>query len=227
MFKSKSKWTGAVLALVMVLAFTTPIFADGEGDLVETPETVEETSNFFDHPIIKLIAEFFKDLFNPQPEVGGEDLPGEEPGFEEPSGGDDLPEGDPEPDPVPDPEPDPELEPLIIPEEAVAAMHKDEDLGFGEIVKLMGILESAQATCAESGGTDEVACGVTLESLIAEYKDGAGMGELFENYGKPENLGVGHIRKESELMGQILNEHTKHVKNEEKTNNGKALGKDK
>jgi len=233
MFKSKSKWTGAVLALVMVLAFTTPIFAEGEMDPVETPETVEETSNFFDHPIVKLIAEFFKDLFNPpveeEPEVGGEDLPGEEPGFEEPPDGDGLPEGDPEPDPEPDPGPEtePEPEPVIIPEEAVAAMHEDEDLGFGEIVKLMGIVESAQAACAESGGTNDVACGVTLESLIAEYKDGIGMGELFEKYGKPENLGVGHIRKESDSVGQIKNEHTKRVKNEEKTNNGKAKGKDK
>ncbi len=211
MYKNKNKWTGAVLALVMVLVFTTPIFAQSEVDPVEMPEVDEEPSNFFDHPIVKLIAEFFADLFNPpvveepEPEVGGEGLTGEGPEFEESSGDDGLPEevlG-----------PDPEPEPVIIPEEAVAAMHVDEDLGFGEIVKLMGIVEDAQATCLESGEN----CGVTIESLLAEYEDGEGMGELFEKYSKPENLGVGHIR----------NEHTKRVKNEEKTNNGLAKGKDK
>ncbi len=200
MYKNKSKWTGAALALVMVLVFTTPIFAQGEVDPVEMPEVDEEPSNFFDQPIVKLIAEFFADLINPpvveepEPEVGGEGSTGEDPPL-----GEGSTEGEPEPEPV------------IIPEEAVAAMHEDEDLGFGEIVKLMGIVEDAQATCLESGEN----CGVTLDSLLAEYKDGTGMGELFEVYGKPEHLGVGHIRKELDPKGK------------EKTNNGKAKGKDK
>ena len=135
--------------------------------------------------------------------MGGADLTGEGAGLEdpppgdEPLGADGLPEGEPEP--------------VIVPEEAVAAMHVEEDLGFGEIVKLMGIVEDAQATCAETGEN----CGVTLDSLLAEYKDGTGMGELFEMYGKPEHLGVGQIRKELD------------PKNKEKTNNGKAKGKDK
>ena len=209
MCKNKSKWTGAVFALVMVLVFTTPIFAQGEVDPVETPELVEEPPNFLDHPIVKLIAEFFADLFNPpveeesEPEVGGPDLTGEGPGSEdpplgdEPLGGDGSTEGEPEP--------------VIIPEEAVAAMHEEEDLGFGEIVKLMGIVEDAQATCAETGEN----CEVTLDSLLAEYKDGIGMGALFEEYGKPEHLGVGHIRKELD------------PKDKEKINNGKAKGKNK
>jgi hypothetical protein len=217
MFKNKTKWTGVVLALVMVLVFTTPIFAQGDVDPVETPEVVEEPSNIFDHPIVKLIAEFFADLFKPsvvvvdegsEPEVGGGGSIGEDPPLgDEPLGGDSSTEGDPEPEPV------------IIPEEAVAAMHEDEDLGFGEIVKLMGIVEAAQATCAETREN----CEVTLDSLLAEYKDGTGMGDLFEEYGKPEHLGVGHIRKELEPVGQVKNEHTKR----EKTNNGKAKGKDK
>ena len=49
------------------------------------------------------------------------------------------------------------------------------------------------------------------------------MGELFEMYGKPEHLGVGRIQKELELEGKIKNGHTER----EKTNNGKAKGKDK
>ena len=231
MFKSKSKWTGAVLALVMVLVFTTPIFAQGEVDPVETPEVVEEPSKFLDHPIVKLIAEFFADLFNspveeePEPEVGGGDLAGGEPGSEEPPpggeplGGDGSTEGEPSPDPELEPEP----EPVIVPEEAVAAMHEEENLGFGEIVKLLGMVEDAQAECAETGEN----CGVTLESLIAERKDGTGLGELFEMYGKPEHLGVGQVRKELEPVGQTQNENANHVKNEKKTNNGKAKGKNK
>ena len=216
MFKNKSKWTGAVLPLMMVLVFTTPIFAQDGGDPVETPEVVEESSKFLGHPIVKLIAEFFTDLFNPSleeepdPERGGADSNGEGPGLEdslpggEPLGGDGSTEGELEPEP----------EPVVIPEEAVAAMHEDQDLGFGEIVKLMGIVEM----CASVEN-----CEVSLEGLLAEYKDGIGMGELFEMYGKPEHLGVGHIRKELEPVGQIKNEHTK----VEKTNNGKAKGKDK
>lgn len=222
MFKSKSKWTGAVLALMMILVFTTPIFAQDGVDPVELPEVVEEPSKFLDHPIVKLIAQFFADLFNPpveeepEPEMGGADLTGEGAGLDdpppgdEPLGGDGSTEGEPEPEP----------EPVIIPEEAVAAMHEGEDLGFGEIVKLMGIVEGI---CAESGEN----CGVTLDGLLAEYKDGTGMGELFEKYGKPEHLGVGQIRKELESVGQIQHENTNRVKNQEKTNNGKAKGKDK
>ena len=114
--------------------------------------------------------------------------------MDEPLGVDGLPEGEPEP--------------VIVPEESVAAMHEDEDLGFAEIVKLMGIVEGI---CAETREN----CGVTFNGLLAEYKDGIGMGELFKKYGKQEHLGVGQIRKESDPKGKV------------KTNNGKAKGKDK
>ena len=186
MFKNKSKWIGAVLALMMVLVFTTPIFAQGEVDPIEIQEEVEESSKFLEHPIVKLIAQFFVDLFfppveeEPDPGVGGVDLTGEGPGSEdpppgdEPLGGDNLTEGERKLEP----------EPVIIPEEAVAAMHEEEGLGFGEIVKLMGIVEDAQAECAETGEN----CELTLDELLAEYEDGIGMGELFEIYGKSEHL---------------------------------------
>lgn len=78
---------------------------------------------------------------------------------------------------------------MIVPEESAAAMHEGEDLGFCEIVKLMGIPEGI---CAETGEN----CSVTLGSLLAEYNHGIGMGELFKKYGKPEHFGVGQIRKE-------------------------------
>jgi len=198
MYKNKSKWTGIVLALLMILVFTTPIFAQGEVDPVGTPDVDNDSSNIYDHPIVKWIVKF---LFNPtieeeepKPEVGGADLIGEEPLFEEgPLGGGDSTEGV------------PELIPVIVPEEVVAAMHEDEKLGFGEIVKILEIAENAQAACVENNGEN---CEITLGSLLIEYKNGAGMGDLFEKYGKPENLGVGQIREES------------NPNNKEKSNNG-------
>ena len=132
--------------------------------------------------------------------MGGADLTGEGTGLEdpppgdEPLGADGLPEGEPEP--------------VIVPEESVAAMHEGEDLGFGEIVKLMRI---AEGICAETGENSSFA----LDSLLAEYDHGIGMGKLFKKYGKQEHLGVGQIRKELDPQGK------------EKTNNGKAKGKDK
>ncbi|MCJ7581840.1 MAG: hypothetical protein MUP98_15075 [Candidatus Aminicenantes bacterium] len=197
MFKRKKVWFGMMLGVLMMLLISTPIFAQDEVDPVDPPEIVEESSSFLDHPIVKLIAEFFADLLAP---------PGEE-----------VVETDP-PDPPADPavvdppedgsspEEESESEDIPTPEEAVASMHEEDDLGFGEIVKLMGILESA---CAESEGT----CEITYEDLLDEYKNGEGMGALFAKYGKPENPGVGHLRKE--------------LNPKEKSNNGKAKGKNK
>jgi hypothetical protein len=64
----------------------------------------------------------------------------------------------------------------------VAALH-EQGIGFGVLVKLFAI---AQA----SGGT------VTVEELLAQVQAGAGMGELFKTYGKPDKTGVGHVRQE-------------------------------
>ena len=213
MFKRKNKWIGAVLALMMVLVFTTPIFAQDGSDPLDTPGEVEESTKFLDHPIVKLIAEFFADLFNeegPVSEVGGGELNGEDPTTPPPPPppGDESPPGD----------VSMVVETGIDPVETVAALHEEENLGFGEIVKLMGIVEEM---CA---GVDD--CELTLDILLAKREDGIGMGELFEMYGKPEHLGVGQIRKELEPVGQIKNENAYRVK-EEKTNNGKAKGKDK
>ncbi len=212
MFKNKRKWLGVVLALVMVLVFTTPIFAEGEMDPVEPPDGVEETSSFFNHPIVKWIAKFLFKPFvvgeeDPGLEGGGVDLPGEEPPpAEGPLSGGGLVEGTPEP----------ELIPVIVQEETVTAMHVGENLGFGEIVKLLEIVENAQVTCLDIGEN----CEVTLKSLVDEYEGGTGMGELFEKYGKPENMGVGQIRKD-------LATEKSDPKEKEKTNNGKAKGKNK
>jgi len=54
-----------------------------------------------------------------------------------------------------------------------------------------------------------VNCDVTLDSLVAEYKAGSGMGELFKKYDKPEFTGVGQVRKAAEPKVKANNGHAK------------------
>ena len=204
----KMKWISLLIAAVMMMAAVTPVFADTGEEPAEEPVVVEEPSSFEDHPIVKLLAGFFTNLFNPPVEEepvpdDGSDPPAGEDGTDD--GSEVLPDGEPV-------EGDPVVEtpvPTVVPEAAVAALHEEQNLGFGEMTKLFQIVVEAQAACALEG----VNCDVTLEGLIAEYKAGVGMGELFQKYGKPENLGVGHIRKEADPK--------------EKSNNGNANGKNK
>jgi hypothetical protein len=195
----KMKWISLLIAAVMLMAVAAPVFADTGEEPVEEPVLVEETSSFLNHPIVKLLASFFSNLFQPpaveEPVEGeGEEPPtGEEPGESEEDGEITVEE--------------PLL--VVVPEEVVAGLHEDQDLGFGEITKLLQIVVEAQASCTLEG----INCDVTLESLVAEYKSGNGMGELFQKYGKPSLLGVGHVRKAADPKV--------------KTNNGNAFGKNK
>jgi len=198
----KMKWISLLIAAVMLMAVAAPVFADTGEEPVEEPVVVEETNSFLNHPIVKLLASFFSSLFQ-QPEVeepvnGEEPVDEEEPvNVEEPVDGDD---GDVEVE---------EPLPVVVPEEVVAALHVDQDLGFGEITKLLQMVVEAQATCTLEG----VNCDVTLDGLVAEYQSGSGMGELFQKYDKPSLLGVGQVRKEADPKV--------------KSNNGKAFGKNK
>jgi len=195
----KMRWISLLIAVVMLMAAAAPVFADTGEEPVEEPVVVEETSSFVDHPIVKLLAQFFSSLFQPpaveEPVEGEEPPTGEEPEFVEGEG-----EGEPTVE---------EPLPVVVPEEVVAELHEGQNLGFGEITKLLQIVVEAQASCTLEG----VNCDVTLEGLVAEYKAGAGMGELFKKYGKPGLLGVGHVRKAADLKV--------------KSNNGKANGKNK
>lgn len=60
----------------------------------------------------------------------------------------------------------------------IAAYHRD-GLGFGVLVKLY-----AMATTF----------GPSVEELVAAFQSGVGMGELFQEYGRPALMGVGHVR---------------------------------
>ena len=212
MLSSKSKFVSVLIAMMLVLSLTIPVFAQDEVEPVEEPEVMETSSKFLDHPIVKLFAEFFARFFNPP--VEEEPVPDEGDGTGEDGDlGAPLPdEGDLNGDTGDEGEADGEgsepEEQQIVPEEKIASMHEDEKLGFGVIAKLVELAKLTQTTCSETG---ELFCEVTLDSLIEEYKGGVSVGALFKKYGKPEKVGVGQIRKE--------------LNPKEKTNNGKAKGK--
>jgi hypothetical protein len=65
-------------------------------------------------------------------------------------------------------------------------------MGFGVLVKLYAI---AQASCALDPAGQTV-CGVSVEDLVARVTAGEGIGQLFKEYGKPDKLGVGHVRQD-------------------------------
>lgn len=201
--KQKIKGMSLLVTALMLITIATPIFAQSDTDPSAEPTPIVAVSSFVDHPIVKLLASFFQSLFAPA-------------AIEEPFDAVVVPIIPADPLLVPDPnelpaadEIEPALEPLpvVIPEEAIAALHTEQDLGFGEITKLLQIMEEAKVACAAEG----IKCDLTIDSLVAEYKAGAGMGELFKTYGKPEFTGVGQVRKEANPK--------------EKSNNGKAKGK--
>ncbi len=215
--RKKMKWLSIVVAMFMLITAVTPVFAQSETDPVESPTVVEETNGFLDHPIVKLLSEFFGGLFKAEvteePANTGDGTvdgigmipdPTEEPGTEG--------EGD-------EGMADPTLEPALAPDEQVAALHSEEDLGFGEITKLLQIVVEAKASCTLEGAN----CDVTLDSLIDKYQSGVGMGELFKIYGKPEITGVGQVKQEEKENNNANIATSAKVK----TNNGKAKGKDK
>jgi len=205
MFKFTKFYQLVALIIALTLLVATPVFAQSETEPLADPDPVqtEEQSTFFGSKIVQMIADFFADLINPpQEELPVEEPPdGEPPVGEEPPAGE-LPEGE---------EPVEEPEPTIVPEEFVASLHEDENMGYGEIVKILDLANNAAAICADTGEF----CDVTYETLLAEYDANPSMGALFAKYGKPENLGVGQLKNDP--PGQA----------KEKSNYGQAKGKDK
>jgi len=203
------KWTGLMVAIVMIAASASPVFAQSETDPLIEPTPVVESNSFLDNPIVLLLSNFFTNLFNSQVE----ETPTPETGVADEGEPSDTPEGEvsgEEGDVIPAEEPTPV--PTMSAEEQVAALHTDEDLGFGEITKLLQIVTEAQESC-ELYGTN---CDVTVDSLLAEYNSGMGMGELLDIYGKPAITGVGQTK-------QIYDEDDNKVKiNNSKADNNKA-----
>lgn len=83
----------------------------------------------------------------------------------------------------------------------IAAYHED-GYGFGTLVKVYAIAAAANEGCDEltepEGGAEEdggTTCGTTVEDILGLLDEGAGMGQLFQEFGRPSILGVGHVRQ--------------------------------
>ena len=217
MLSNRSKFVSVLIAMMLVLSLTIPVFAQDEIEPVEETEVEETSFKFLDHPIVKLLAEFFSSFFNPPEEeepvpdevegTGENGDPEALPPDEGDLGGDGGDEGDLDGDAGDGGEDVEPEEPQIVPEEKIASMREENKMGFGVITKLMELARQTRATCSE---TLEF-CEVTLDSLIDEYEGAMSIGALFAKYGKPKNVGVGQIRKE--------------LDQKEKTNKGKGKNK--
>jgi hypothetical protein len=143
-------------------------------DPVTLPTTAPTPINNI-NPIVKLLAQFFSFLFTP--------VATDNPAFTDATATDvsstDVTTPELTATPVP-----------LTPEEQVAAYHA-EDLGFGVLVKLFSIASAAQAQCQLDG----TQCDVTVDSLIAQVQSGVGIGQIEKQFGKPEFLGIGQVRK--------------------------------
>jgi hypothetical protein len=88
--------------------------------------------------------------------------------------------------------------------EEIDRLHEEENLGFGVIVKFLSMAEEAAQACAEQDaapteGVDP--CAVSLQGLVDEFKGGTGIGQMFKQYGKPDKVGIGHVRNDKEGKG--------------------------
>ena len=190
------------MAILLLTSFTQPVFAQGEIETTPEAEAEQEKLN----PVIQWIADFFRDLLTkeeplvtPDPEIPTDTPePGETP----------VPD---EEDPIPGEEV-PTPQPTLSVEEQIVVFHEEDDLGFGVMVKLLGIAQTAQTQCAETGEN----CDVTIDSLIAQFESGMGIGDLEEIYGKPDAMGVGQVKGTAEP-----NKNT--VKNQNTNKNERAI----
>lgn len=93
--------------------------------------------------------------------------------------------------------------------EEIDRLHEEENLGFGVIVKFLSMAQEAEQACAEQAAeTQEAAstedgdpCAITLQSLVDDFKGGMGIGQMFQQYGKPDKVGIGHVRNDKENKG--------------------------
>lgn len=198
----KNRLVAVLLALVLLGGFVNPVFAQDEADPPSDAEMEQEKLN----PILQLIADFFRDLFTPdEPEEPVDPEPPQDEGTDVGDGTDPAPSGEEEILPT--------EEPVLTAEEIVASYHTEEDLGMGVMVKLFGLAETLAAECELTGEN----CDVDLETLVAQFESGVGIGELMDTYGKPDTLGVGHI-KEPKSQSQVK------VQNDNGTDNGNGKG---
>lgn len=171
----KQNW----FTLLLVICLLVGSFGAVSAQTVEPPETEDEElteGELFTHPVLSVLAAYF-----------GRDL-----GTETEDDGT-----------VPDNGTLPEEDDLTV-EEEIAGFHRD-GMGFGVLVKLYAMAEASKLVCdAENnagggtpteGETVEACVPLTAAELVAAFKGGMGMGQLFKEHGKPALLGVGHVKK--------------------------------
>lgn len=176
-----------IAIMVLLLALLSSIVGTAAADTIDEPPVdpvAEETgTKFFTHPVVQLLSAYFDRDWQPEEEVTpdpeGELEEGETPEGETPEGEDGGEESG--------------LGPIG---EQIAAYH-EEGMGFGVLVKIYAMAEAAKGACPETVDPAAEPCvPVTAEELVESFRSGAGMGELFQEYGKPALLGVGHVKKE-------------------------------
>jgi hypothetical protein len=175
-----------IVTLGIIIALLVSIFGTVSAQDGTTPEvptvapseeptvapTPEPGAKFFTHPIVKLLSAYF-DIEETPPPV-------------DPN----APPVDPNA-PTPVPTDTSGLGPIG---KQIAAYH-EAGMGFGVLVKLYAMAQVSASGCAATIAAGGTCTAVTADELVTAFKGGAGMGQLFKQYGKPGLMGVGQVRK--------------------------------
>jgi hypothetical protein len=238
-----------IIALSMALILLVSLFgmASAQGDTGDetTPPTVVVPSTtgakFFTHPVVKLLSAYFDQASEDEVVVP-------------------VDPNTPTTDPVDGVTPPVMNESgLGLVGEEIAAYH-EAGMGFGTLVKIYAMVKESEENCqtvssgtpvvveppVEGAPVQEACTPLTAAELVEKFQSGVGMGQLFQEYGKPVMHGVGHVKQEkknqdaqttdgTELApdndatekGNGRDQGKKPDKEKEKSNNGKGKGKDK
>lgn len=174
-----------IITLLGVLLLS--LFVAGVASAQDEPPEDPPPTGTYSHPIVQLLATYFGQTESTDPDQGEEQNPEQDQDQDTDQGGDTDPGSDPQ-----------------AALEAEIAGYFEQGLGFGELVKVYAIAAESEEACAEEGGTQdaETPCGVTVEELVDMVEGGTGMGQLFQIYGRPSMLGVGHVRQQLNDGGQ-------------------------
>jgi hypothetical protein len=208
------------LLAVCVLLFATAgvAFAEEESPPCDpatdpTCTTEPEEGDGWVHPIVALLGAYLdyqQSLQEPEPTCD----PATDPTCTT------EPTCDPATDPTCTPPCDPATDPTCTVEEPpsfedeIAALH-EEGVGFGVLVKLLSLSNKGDAS---------------LSDLVNEWKTGHSFKDLYDEYGNPTKLGVGHVKQELKCVENggedcaAKNDHSSHG-NGKDNNPGKGHNK--
>jgi hypothetical protein len=201
MRKLISIWGTMILMLVLIVG--TAAAQSGVGP-TGTPTSPPAGSTRYMHPIVQILSAYFGRTTRPMlpmPTV----TPTQTPTVDPSATATEVPSETPTATPT--------ATAVMGPEEFAEqiARYHEEGMGFGVLVKLYAMAEDSVKACLNQPVTGEAvdpkqpACEtVTVEQLVTEFHSGAGMGQLFKQYGKPALLGVGQVRKDLQKQQEEL-----------------------